>query len=167
MLIYNLLKREIILPKSQKADKIWFGLGKDQARFGREEFCLCSGLNMGTLPEGFQEKNEVGEESIVSRYFEDKRPTVEFLEETYNELTGADGDDALKMAYLLMVAQFFGTGEGLTSVPAWLWLLVEDEKAFTSFSWGTYVFDVTLYWLKNAAEKHINMTCCKIPATSI
>ncbi|KAK3199702.1 hypothetical protein Dsin_023117 [Dipteronia sinensis] len=155
MLIYNLLKREIILPKCQKADEIWFGLGKDQARFGREEFCLCSGLNMGTLPECFLEKKEVGEDYIWSRYFEDKRPTVELLKAIFKELTATDGDDALKMAYLLMVAQFFRTDEGRTSVLAWLWPLVEDEKAFAHFSWGTYIFDVTFSWLKNAAEKHV------------
>ncbi|KAK3229512.1 hypothetical protein Dsin_001393 [Dipteronia sinensis] len=126
------------------ADEIWFGLGKDQASFGREDFCLCSGLNMSTLLEGFREKKEVGRESILSRYFEDKRSTVELLEATFKELKVTDGDNALKMAYLLMVTQFFRTDEGRTSVPAWLWPLAEDEKAFTSFSWGTYIFDVTL-----------------------
>ena len=69
MLIYNLLKRQIIPTKSQKEDEIWFGLGQKEAQFGREEFCLCSGLNMGTLPEGFREKEEVSEESIFTRYF--------------------------------------------------------------------------------------------------
>ncbi|KAK3218599.1 hypothetical protein Dsin_012569 [Dipteronia sinensis] len=95
------------------------------------------------------------------RYFEDKRPTVELLEATFKELKAVDGDDALKMTYLLMVAQFFGTDEGRTSVPAWLWPLVEDEKTFTSFSWGTYIFDVTLYWLKNAAEKQVKKLRCE------
>ncbi|KAK0574577.1 hypothetical protein LWI29_025685 [Acer saccharum] len=79
----------------------------------------------------------------------------EFIIFSSDELTAVDGDDALKMVYILMVVQFFGIDEGRTSIPAWLWLLVEDEKAFTSFLWGSYIFDVTLYWLKNAAEKHV------------
>ena len=70
MLIYNLLKRQLILPNS-KENEIWFGLGQKEARFGREEFCLCSGLNMGTLPEGFKEKKEVGEQSIFRQYLND------------------------------------------------------------------------------------------------
>ncbi|KAK0596030.1 hypothetical protein LWI29_012107 [Acer saccharum] len=127
MQIYNLLKREILLPKS-KPDEIWFGFGKHRARFGRKEFCLYTGLDMGTLLESFREKTE---------------------------LIAVDGDDALKMAYVLMVAQFFETNEGWTSIPVWVWALIEDEKEFTSFSWGLYIFDVTLYWLKNAVEKHL------------
>ncbi|KAK3218451.1 hypothetical protein Dsin_012421 [Dipteronia sinensis] len=103
MLIYNLLKREIIQPKSQ-ADEMWFCFGKDQASFGREEFCLCRGLNMGTPPKGFREKKEVGKDSFLSRFFEGKRYTVELLEATFQGLTDADGDDALKLEYLLMNA---------------------------------------------------------------
>ncbi|KAK3228847.1 hypothetical protein Dsin_000728 [Dipteronia sinensis] len=133
---------------------MWFGLGRDQARFEREEFCLCCGLKMGTLPEGFREKKQVADDSILSRYFDDKRPTVELLDATFKHLTIQEGDDALKIAYLLMVSQFFGTDEGRTAISTWLVALVEDEKAFKSFSWDFYIFDVTFFWLKNAAEKH-------------
>ena len=55
-LIHNILKREIIHPKGQREDEMWFGLGKSLAHFGQEEFCLCSDLNMGQLPEGFGSK---------------------------------------------------------------------------------------------------------------
>ncbi|KAK2648898.1 hypothetical protein Ddye_016387 [Dipteronia dyeriana] len=100
---------------------------------------------------------EVCEDSILSRYFKGKRPMVELLEVTFQELMNAEDDDALKMAYLLMVFEFFETDEGQTSVPIWLWFLVEDEEAFLSFFlWGSYIFDVTLFWLKNAFEKHLN-----------
>ena len=156
MLIYNLLKRQLICPEEEKDDEMWFGLGEKKARFGREEFCLCSGLNMGTLPEGFQEKEEVSEESILTRYFVDENPSIELLEATFNRLTEpSEGDDALKMGYLLMVSQFFGMDEARTAIPSWVLSLVEDIDAFESFPWGSYIFDVTLCCLKNAAEKHI------------
>ncbi|KAK0581225.1 hypothetical protein LWI29_011554 [Acer saccharum] len=58
MLIYNLLKRQLICPEEEKDDEMWFGLGEKKARFGREEFCLCSGLNMGTLPKGSKKKKK-------------------------------------------------------------------------------------------------------------
>ncbi|KAK0586769.1 hypothetical protein LWI29_012036 [Acer saccharum] len=51
ILIHNLLKREVIIPE-QREDEIWLGLGRSQVRFGKEEFCLCSGLKMGPLPQG-------------------------------------------------------------------------------------------------------------------
>lgn len=156
MLIYNLLKRQIILPNSENEDEIWFGLGQKEARFGREEFCLCSGLNMGTLPEGFREKEEVREESILTRHFADESPTIELLEAFFNRLTEpVSGDDALKMGYLLMVSQFFGIDEARTAIPGWLFSLIEDIDAFERFPWGSYIFDVTLFWLKNAAGKHL------------
>ncbi|KAK3184937.1 hypothetical protein Dsin_032223 [Dipteronia sinensis] len=52
MLIYNLLKKEIILPKVRE-DEMWFGLGHKKVCFGKEQFCVCSGLKMGPIPEGF------------------------------------------------------------------------------------------------------------------
>ncbi|KAK0572912.1 hypothetical protein LWI29_000310 [Acer saccharum] len=156
MLIYNLLKRQLIGPKEENDDEMWFGLGEKKARFRREEFCLCSGLNMGTLPEGFQEKEEVNEESILTRYFVDENPSIELLEATFNRLTEpSEGDDALKMGYLLMVSQFFGMDKARTAIPSWVLSLVEDINAFESFPWGSYIFDVTLCCLKNAADKHI------------
>ena len=155
MLIYNMLKRQLIRPNS-KEDEIWFGLGQKEARYGREEFCLCSGLNMGTLPEGFKEKKEVGEQSILTRYFNDEMPSIELLEATFNRLMEpAAGDDALKMGYLLMVSQFFGIDEAKAAIPCWLFSLVEDIDGFETFSWGSYVFDVTLRWLKNVADMHL------------
>ncbi|KAK0576625.1 hypothetical protein LWI29_020792 [Acer saccharum] len=144
MLIYNLLKRQLICPEEEKDDEMWFGLGEKKAWFGREEFCLCSGLNMGTLPEGFQEKEEVSEESILTRYFVDENPSIELLEATFNRLTEpSEGDDALKMGYLLMVSQFFGMDEARTAIPSWVLSLVEDIDAFESFPWGSYIFDVS------------------------
>ena len=73
--------------------------------------------NMGTLLEGFKENTEVGNQSILSKYFEEERPTVELLDAIFQLLIVADGDDTLKMAYVLMVTQFFGINEGWTSVP--------------------------------------------------
>ena len=45
--------------------------------------------------------------------------------------------------------------EARTAIPSWVFSLVEDINAFESFLWGSYIFDVTLFWLKNAAGKHL------------
>ena len=86
-LIHNILKREIIHPKGQREDEMWFGLGNSQARFGQEEFCLCSGLNMGQLPKGFANNSEVREDSMLTRIFKGKRPTAEILYATLRKMT--------------------------------------------------------------------------------
>ena len=91
----------------------------------------------------------------MCRYFKGKRPSGELLFGTFKQLTDADGDDALKMAYILMVSQFFGTEEARKAVPGWLLTLVEDEKAFNTFSWGTYFHNYTMGWLKGLLHNHI------------
>ena len=81
---------------------------------------------------------------------------MELLEATFNRLMEpAAGDDALKMGYLLMVSQFFGIDEAQTAIPCWLFSLVEDIDGFETFSWGSYLFDVTLWWLQNVADIHL------------
>ncbi|KAK3219566.1 hypothetical protein Dsin_013536 [Dipteronia sinensis] len=66
--------------KGEPSEVVIRCLKHKKARFGREELCLCSGLNMGTLLEGFREKEEVREESILTRHFTDESPTIELLE---------------------------------------------------------------------------------------
>ncbi|KAK2634817.1 hypothetical protein Ddye_029609 [Dipteronia dyeriana] len=82
-----------------------------EASFGREKCCLCSGIKMGTLPEDFREKKQVDDDSVLSRYFDDKSLTIELLDATFKHLTAMEGDDALKMVYLFMVSQFFNTDD--------------------------------------------------------
>ncbi|KAK3204846.1 hypothetical protein Dsin_018892 [Dipteronia sinensis] len=111
---------------------------------------------MGTLPEGFREKEEVRKDTILTRHFADESPTIELLEAIFNRLTEpVSGDDALKMGYLLMVSQFFGINEAPIAIHGWLFSLIEDNDAFERFLWGSYIFDVTMFWLKNAAGKHL------------
>ena len=86
-LIHNILKREIIHPKGQREDEMWFGLGKSKACFCQEEFCVCSGLNMGQLLEGFANNNEVQEDSMLRIIFKGTRPTAELLYVTLRKMT--------------------------------------------------------------------------------
>ncbi|KAK2638256.1 hypothetical protein Ddye_026051 [Dipteronia dyeriana] len=72
-LIHNILKREIIHPKRQRKDEMWFGFGKLKALFGQEEYFLYSGLKMGQLPEGFANNNEVPKDSMLIKIFKGKK----------------------------------------------------------------------------------------------
>ena len=148
-LIHNILKREIILSKGQREDEMWFGLGNSQARFGQEEFCLCSGLNMGQLPQGFANNNKVPEDSMLRRMFNGKRPTAKVLYATLRKMTSEESEDAYKMLNIYMVSQFFGMDDGrTTAIPGWLFTLVEQEEEFKNFPWGSFIFSLTFYFLK-------------------
>ncbi|KAK3229606.1 hypothetical protein Dsin_001487 [Dipteronia sinensis] len=154
-LIHNLLKREIIIP-GQRDDEIWLGLGRSKVRFGKEEFCLCSGLKMGMLPQGFNEKKDVEKGLLLKRYFKEKRPNAELVYATMKNLTSEKGEDILKMSYIFMVSQFFGTDDGQKAIHGWMFALVEDEEAFKKFPWGSYIYSITLFWLKRLTEKHLS-----------
>ena len=155
-LIHNILKREIIHPKGQREDEMWFGFGKLKARFGQEEFCVCSGLNMGQLPQGFANNNELREDSMFIRIFKGKRPTAEVLYATLRKMTSEQSEDAYKMLNIYMVSQFFGTDDGrTTAIPGWLFSLVEKEEEFKNFPWGSYIFSFTLYFLKGVLNKRL------------
>ena len=154
--IHNILKREIKHPKGQREDEMWFGLGNSKARFGQEEFCLCSGLNMGQLPEGFANNNEVPEDSMLRRIFKGKRPTSKVLYATLRKMTSEQTEDVYKMLNLYMVSQFFGTDDGrTTAIPGWLFTLVEKEEEFKKFPWGSYIFSFTLYFLKDVLKRRL------------
>ncbi|KAK0596297.1 hypothetical protein LWI29_014458 [Acer saccharum] len=156
-LIHNSLKREIIHPKGQREDEMWFGLGKSKARFGQEEFCVCSGLNMGQLPEGFANNSEVQDDSMLRRIFKGRRPTAKLLYATLSKMTSEQSEDAYKMLNIYMVRQFFGTDDGrTTAISGWLFSLVENEEEFKNFPWGSYIFRFTLYFLKAVLQKRLS-----------
>ncbi|KAK2635918.1 hypothetical protein Ddye_030710 [Dipteronia dyeriana] len=153
-LIHNLLKRETIHHNGQRPDEMWFGFGKSKARFGQEELCLCSGLNMGLLPEGFANNNKVQRDSMFRRFFKGKRSTVEVLYATLNKISSEESEDAYKMLNIYMVSQVFGMDDGrTTTISGWLFSLVENEEEFKKFPYGSYIFSFTLYFLKDVLNK--------------
>ncbi|KAK0574636.1 hypothetical protein LWI29_026526 [Acer saccharum] len=111
---------------------------------------------MGPLPQGFNKKKDAKEGSLLKRYFKEKRPTAELLYATMKRLTAEEGEDILKMASIFMVSQFFGTDDGRKAIPEWMFALVEDEEAFKKFPWGSYIYSITLFWLKRFTQQHIH-----------
>ncbi|KAK2663297.1 hypothetical protein Ddye_001871 [Dipteronia dyeriana] len=163
MLIYNLLKKEIIHPKGRE-DEIWFGLGQKKVCFGKEQFCVCSGLKMGVMPEVFLKMKPDVEAYFYTKYFK-HTPTPEVLESIFAQGTEADGEHLLKMAYILMVCQFFGKDDQMSVIPGWLIVLVDNEQAFTNFPWGTYIFSMTLFSLHSSTKKRLQRLRGKKPYT--
>ncbi|KAK3204602.1 hypothetical protein Dsin_018648 [Dipteronia sinensis] len=106
--------------------------------------------------EGFNEKKDVEKGSLLKRYFKEKRLNAELVYATMKNLTSEEGEDILKMSYILMVSQFFGTDDGRKVIPGWIFALVEDEEAFKKFPWGSYIYSITLFWLKRLTEKHLS-----------
>ncbi|KAK0592062.1 hypothetical protein LWI29_012660 [Acer saccharum] len=111
---------------------------------------------MGPLPQGFNKKKVPEEGSLLNRHFKDKRPTADLLYATIKRLTSDEGEDVLKMASIFMISQFFGTDDGRKAIPRWMFALVDDEEAFKKFPWGSYIYSITLFWLKRFTQKHVH-----------
>ncbi|KAK1584159.1 hypothetical protein Q3G72_030358 [Acer saccharum] len=99
--IYNLLLRQIRFPGASE-DEMWFALGKNKVRLGKREFCLCTRLKFGVLPDIFLRDYVPVPDGIHIQYFSGEGGLL--LENVmYTFLSGSfkrEGD-ALKMALML------------------------------------------------------------------
>ncbi|KAK0575720.1 hypothetical protein LWI29_005844 [Acer saccharum] len=111
---------------------------------------------MGPLPQGFNKKKAPEEGSLLNRHFKEKRPTADLLYATMKRLTSDEGEDVLKMVSIFMISQFFGTDDERKAIPGWMFALVDDEEAFKKFPWGSYIYSITLFWLKRFTQKHVH-----------
>jgi hypothetical protein len=153
--LHSILKRQISNASPPRDDEMWFGLGQRQHRFGQVEFCLCSGLKMGKLPEGLIRATYTPtENSLYRRHFENQ-PTYGSLFKTFKQLTDDQGEDALKMANLLIIGYILCTVDTRDRVPLWMFAFVDDDAAFKGFAWGSYVYSFTLMRIKNAIHKNL------------
>ncbi|KAK0594009.1 hypothetical protein LWI29_013218 [Acer saccharum] len=160
--LHSILKRQIeYTSRSDNAspprdDEMWFGLGRQQHRFGQVEFCLCSGLKMGKFPEGLiRAKYTPTENSLYVRHFQNQ-PTYDSLFQTFKRLTVDQGEDGLKMANLLVIGYILCTLDTHDCVLLWMFTLVDDDVAFEGFPWGSYVYSYTLNRLKNVIHKNVD-----------
>ena len=159
--LHSILKRQIeYTSTSEKAspprdDEMWFGLGRQQHRFGQVEFCLCSGLKMGKLPEGIIKAITPTKDSLYARHFQNQT-AYNSVFQTFKQLTDDQGEDGLKMANLLVIGYVLCTVDPRDRVPLWMFALLDDEVAFEGFPWGSYVYSYTLNRLKNAIHNNVD-----------
>ena len=150
--IHNLLLRQIRFPGASE-DEMWFALGKNKVRLGKREFCLCTGLKFGVLPDIFLRDYVPVPDGIHIRYFggagclllEDV--LTRFLRGRFQR----EGD-ALKMALMLFANNILFGQDYRRQVTYWLMTLAEDIAAFNSFPWGHYVFKMTLHYIRSGVK---------------
>ncbi|KAK3225124.1 hypothetical protein Dsin_004986 [Dipteronia sinensis] len=153
--IHNLLLRQIRFP-SANDDEMWFALGKTKVRLGKREFCLCTGLRFGVLPDIFLRDYVPVLDGIHIRYFGGDGNLL--LADLLNRfLRGGGGGggvgfeqkgDGLKMALVLFANNILFGQDYRRQVTYWLLSLVEDIEAFNLFPCGHYVFKMTLHYIR-------------------
>ena len=146
--IHSLLLRQICIPGGSE-DELWFALGKTKVRFGKREFCLCTGLKFGRLSDIPSREYEVVPGGIHARYFQGRKKVViaelkaPFMAEGFER-----PNDALKLALVLFANRVLFGQDDRSQVAYWTFSLVEDVQSFNNFAWGHYVFKMTLHYIR-------------------
>ncbi|KAK2638071.1 hypothetical protein Ddye_025866 [Dipteronia dyeriana] len=129
-----LLCREVNHPGGN-IDEMWFRVGQTDIRFGKLEFCLVTGLQVGMIPTNVVHGYEDVDGGVLERCFDGKLPTFHVIINWLDERNFDQPDDAIKIEY----------GK---NVPRWACMFVENLTAFECFPWGTYIYSQTEYYLR-------------------
>lgn len=131
-------------------------LGEVEIQFGREEFCLVTGLRFGV---DFRQSYMEGANLLRRRVFPstiDSRPIyvgdllAMINKDVFKKLTDKDGVRLCLLAVLKLVLE--GTEHG-NIVDGFLFRLVEDLDMWNVFPWGSYVWPTLYNHLRDAVFK--------------
>ncbi|KAK3230449.1 hypothetical protein Dsin_002330 [Dipteronia sinensis] len=155
-----------VVPLSQSVDRLCLEseseVGGKLAKFSQREFCLVTGLKFGVMSDIFLKPYAATKDGIHVRYFTNNENIR--LTDVWARFMAVGFDqpkDGLKMA-LVLIANNVLFGQDLRrKATLWLFQMVEDLEAFSSFLWGSYVYMMTIHYLRqgfrsaNAPLKHI------------
>ena len=150
-LVYSLRAKEIVVD-GVKGNELYFVVGGRRLRFSKYEFCLLSGLKFGGGAHFSAYNNDIVEGDVLQRYWPNGKVDLVSLQMRLCEQNAifSQRQDPLKMALVLFVERFLFGADYRKIVSPWLFSLAENMEQFNSFSWGKFVFQMTLHYLKNA-----------------
>ena len=111
-----------------------------------------SGLKFGGGAHFPSYNNDIVEGGVLQKYWPNRKVDLVSLQTRLCEQNAifSQRGDPLKMALVLFVKRFLFGADYRKIVSPWLFSLVENMEQFNSFSWGKFVFQMTLHYLKNA-----------------
>ncbi|KAE8723714.1 Ubiquitin-conjugating enzyme E2 7 [Hibiscus syriacus] len=149
------------LPESIKRgnEEIWFHFPPVYTCFGREEFCLITGLRFGHDDVG-RYTSHITRPSWLSRVFpelsmEKMNLHVDDLTRLLNKKDGftlMDDVDVVRVCLLVLLHVGFLGREARQPISKDLILLVEDLNAWNLFPWGSYLWKATWNKLSSAFD---------------
>ena len=141
----------------RRDEEIWFDFPPAYTCFGREEFCLITGLRFGHDDVGRYTRH-ITRPSWLSRVFPElERPSlhVEDLTRLLNnkdDFTRMDDVDIVRVCLLILFHAGFLGREARQPIPNDLIKLVEDLNAWNLFPWGSYLWKATWNKLSSALD---------------
>ncbi|GJQ96135.1 phospholipase-like protein [Tanacetum coccineum] len=129
-----------------------------QIQFGREEFCLVTGLKFGVeYSDDYDDKDKPipFRRRVFPSRLDGKRITGKDVEELIdsNSFKKLDDDDAVSLCCIGILQLVLLGLEDRRPVPNWILRLANDRDGWDDYPWGSYVWPTLYYNLKDANVK--------------
>lgn len=153
--IHYVISREIKWEGGDESE-LWFRINDTNLRFSRFEYALVTGLRFGASTFNPNGPHPINDDSFYSRILK-KKPiyVLDLWDQFVSMKLGHNASDYVKVAKILF-AYFvlFGYDCRKIIVAEWLWALVEDTEAWESFPWGSYSYQILLFYIKRIHTEH-------------
>ncbi|GKE17691.1 phospholipase-like protein, partial [Tanacetum coccineum] len=129
-----------------------------QIQFGREEFCLVTGLKFGVeYSDEYDDKDKPipFRRRVFPSCLDGKPITGKDVEQLIdsNSFKKLDDDDAVSLCYVGIVQLVLLGLEDRRLVPNWILRLASDRDGWDNYPWGSYVWPTLYYNLRDANVK--------------
>lgn len=153
--IHYVLSREVYRMERDRAE-VWFYVNNKLIRFSRFEFALVTGLRFGKSKFDHNNPHDIPSKSTYTGVLRNKPILVTKLMVLFKEeKLGDEPADYLKVAKIIFAyCIVLGYDVAKTHVADWMWVLVEDSKAFDNFPWGSYSYQILLFYLDGIRKTH-------------
>ena len=157
-LIAKVLAQEVRV-KDQRPDELWYRIGGQNHKFGKQEFALITGLRFGKINKKYMklEAEQLHEGNICQELWPNKKGSVKCAEVELRLKEGPPLKKAQAKRLLLVVMMqriFFGMRKD-ACVPLFLWHMVQDIKNFCRFPWGTLIYCKMIKCMRNAITREL------------
>lgn len=146
-LIVTILARELEFPRA-RPDEMWFEIGGQPYRFGKQEFLLVTGLPFGHIDVKTIKARQNDKNSLLWRLFKGIPPSVKAIVLMLKSRANINVEDTFKLANLVIAFQLFYGLDERQGVDKALWVMIEDQKAWNAFPWGTMSYSILLDHLR-------------------
>jgi len=157
MLIVLFLQKQVQVTNPDP-ETLYFSIGPHFRHFGREEFMLLTGLPFGNLPNLSHRDGN----AFVRRLFPHSvlgvprdqpiRLKVSQLLNLYDDMSGLDDEDVVRICSLVMVEMVFLGRQGHQYVDDVLLNAVHDLGVWNKHPWGSYIWSATYNHLDGALD---------------
>ncbi|KAL3637713.1 hypothetical protein CASFOL_018161 [Castilleja foliolosa] len=142
-----LLSREVTVSGAAECER-WYRFGGRNNRFGKVEYAAITGLRFGASDFNTDSSDHLPYENGVYRlHFDGTAVYGDHLLEKFEECFFTEPEEAVKVALVLFAHFFFFAADDRTTIPLWLWTLVEMEEQYADFPWGSYTFQRLSHYL--------------------